>query len=285
MAKRLGPVRHLAITLILLFPIAFANLSYAAGRVFFEDFESYSVGTLPTTKWEKDGTRNLPQVVTSSIDGRFGPHGGSKMMRANWNGTVIFNDPAAYETARLSSWNYNREFLIRLWLRYDADVDLVFGNKVFRLYPGNSIDSFYYAAAMNTNQQLVTYWELIDSVAGPQTFWPQIVGNGNWHKIEIYVLHNTPGNLDGILRIWVDGFMGLNSTNRKTISNGGRWYPMYLMSNWSGAPHDANNHAYWDDIEIFSDTGSGAAGLMSDATICAGSGCALPSPANLRLLP
>ncbi len=46
------------------------------------------------------------------------------------------------------------------------------------------------------------------------------------------------------------------------------------MSNWSNMPgweHGANNHIYWDDIEMYTDTGVGGTGQMSDASIQGGS--------------
>ena len=50
-----------------------------------------------------------------------------------------------------------------------------------------------------------------------------------------------------------------------------RFTDFYITSNWADA-HDAANHIYFDEIEIYSDTGTGATGLMSDATISSGSG-------------
>ena len=95
------------------------------------------------------------------------------------------------------------------------------------------------------------------------------VGDHKWHRIEIYVKHDTDGQ-DGIIRHGVDG-VKIHERLGATDNDGGKWYPWHIMSNWSSNPgweHDANNHTYWDDIEIFSDTGKGeVTGSMADATI------------------
>ena len=273
-------MRSLA-TALLLVLVALPHPSSAAGRVFFEDFESYSVGTLPTTQWQQDLPHNLPQVVTSSLDGIAGPHSGTKMMRANWTSSD-------YESAKLTSWSYNTEFLIRLWVRYDSDVDHVQGNKVFRL-DNFATESFYFDGQMESPPKCVmfSFWEVVagKTITGPpwENFNGGPLGDTQWHKIEIYVKHNQVGQTDGILRVWNDGQIVHDITNIQSVANGAKWFPMFLMSNWSNFAHDNNNHVYWDDIEIFSDTGTGSTGLMSDASICDGAICKPPKPLNLRV--
>jgi hypothetical protein len=262
----------LILALMLLASAVLASLSHAAGRVFYDGFED---GT--TNKWGQDSGRNRCSVVASAIDGR-GPRAGSRMASCNWNGVVAWNDPAAYSTLVLSSWSYSSEFLIRLWVRADNDVDSKFGSKWFRLY--NSSNSYYWDGQMEQSggpifSTLETY--------GSTSYGGARVGDRQWHKIEIYVKQGSSSTF----RLWVDG----NLQHQKTgfSSSTAKWYPMYLMSNWSNNgpawAHDANNHIYWDEIEIFSDSATGATGLMSDASITQGGSTSSPpaAPSSLTL--
>jgi hypothetical protein len=87
--------------------------------------------------------------------------------------------------------------------------------------------------------------------------------------------------------VWIDGGLKQEATHIVTVAPGHQWGPLYLMSNWSNNPgweHGASNHVYWDDIEVYTDAGSGGSGNMSDATISAGSGDAQPAaPKNLTV--
>src|SRR5258705_12922615 len=53
--KRVKHICRLAIALTLLSPLTLVDLSHAAGRIIFDDFESYATGTLPQTLWTQDG--------------------------------------------------------------------------------------------------------------------------------------------------------------------------------------------------------------------------------------
>jgi hypothetical protein len=260
-----------------------ASDSRAAGRVFFDDFES---GNL--SKWSADGGHSMCTVVQAALDGGT-VHGGTHMMQCNWNGIVAWDDANAYSTVVLpqSSWNYNSEFLIRLWVRYDRDVNHTDGGKLLRLDPNDNLESFYIGARMNLGDgPAFIYWELINGAPGPE-FWGSgsALGDQRWHKIEIYVKASTSAN--GIVRAWIDGSLKQEATNIVTVAAGHKWGPLYLMSNWSNNPgweHGASNHVYWDDIEIYTDAGSGASGKMSVATISAGSGGTQPTaPQNLTV--
>jgi hypothetical protein len=258
--------------------VAAAGASHGAGRVFSDDFESGNVN-----KWTADGTRAMCTVVQRGVDAGT-PHGGSHMMQCNWNDTVPWNDPNNYSTVVLPqrAWNYNSEFLIRLWLRYDSDVTHVYGSKVLRLDPNDSLDGLYIIPQMNEPggpAQIV--WEFFNGVQGP-VFWGRgtALGDHNWHKLEIYVKASPTAN--GTARVWIDGSLKLEVTNAVTVAAGHTWGPLYLMSNWSNNPHGANNHVYWDDVEVYTDTGTGASGNMADATITGGTASPNP-PQNLTV--
>jgi len=244
--------------------------------VFSDDFESGNV-----SKWSADGTRSMCTVVQRGVDGG-APHGASGMLQCNWNGVVAWNDPNAYSTVTLpqSAWNYNSEFLIRMWLRYDGDVSHTYGGKVVRLFPDDKLDSFYIISQMtDSGGPAQVVWEALSGVQGPTLWAGGPLGDQHWHKVEIYM--KASPILSGTAKVWIDGRLVQALTNAVTTAAGHTWGPLYLMSNWSSNPgweHGANNHVYWDDVEIFTDTGTGASGSMSDATITGGSGGNVPAP-------
>lgn len=263
------------------------SLTQAAGLVFSDDFESGN-----TSKWVADDTRSKCTVTSSSVDG-VKAKAGNNMLSCNWNGTVAWNDPANYSTLKLSSFNYDREFLLRFHVRYASDVDKVMGNKLLRLYPSDGKNSFYLNAQMEASGgPMFATWETINGVTASSfsgTYWGDGTpfGNGQWHEVEVYIKHNTSGARDGVVKVWQDGSLKQHLSNIVTISSGAKWYPMYLMSNWSnnsGWGHDANNHVYWDNIQIFSDRGSGASGSMADGTISGATTSVVPeAPTDVRV--
>jgi hypothetical protein len=256
------------------------SLSHAAGRVFYDDFED---GT--TNKWSKDDFRNKCAVVTSATDHVAGPYGGSRMLRCNWNGAVAWNDPAAYETLALKSINYSNELFFRIRLRLDKNFDRPGSGSV----PAKILRIFTMAPSYNDMIEVVYDSGSLSSqcVAGGtscQTYWGQgsddTANSGSWHTVEWYFKVST-----GTIKVWHDGILVRNNSGFNF--NGTKWYPFYVGSNFSW-PHDAMNHAYFDNIEIYSDTGSGASGSMADATVSAsGSGSTNPTvpnaPSDLQL--
>jgi hypothetical protein len=255
----------------------------AAGLVFSDNFESGTV-----KKWTQDGKRNLCQVVQKGVDGST-PHGGQQMAQCNWNGTVDWNAPTAYSTLMLppENWPYNQEFLLRLWIKYDHDVSHTFGGKVLRFHPDDELDGYYLIAQMqNPGGPGQSVWESFNGVAGP-TYWgaQMPLGDHSWHKLEIYVKASTTAT--GIARVWFDGVLVQEVKNTVTVAPGKSWGPLFLMSNWSNNPgweHGANNHIYWDDVQLYTDTGSGGSGNLSDASIQGGAaGTAPNAPASVQV--
>jgi hypothetical protein len=248
--------------------------SFAAGLVWSDDFESGN-----TSKWAKDGGRNLCTVVSTAVDGA-APAGGSKMAECNWNGIVSWDNSAAFSTMKLNSWNYSKEFLVRFKVRYASDVDKKFGSKMFRFMTDKG-DNYYMAAQLESaGAPMFSFWETIGGRAGPMTYGDGSAfgADGKWHEVEIYVKQESGST--GVVRVWQDGRVIQQASNLQTITSGGMWYPMYIMSNWSNNgpewAHDADNHVYWDSFEIYSDTGSGASGSLADGTI--GGGGTTPPP-------
>jgi hypothetical protein len=230
----------------------------AAGRVFTDGFEDGN-----TNKWMDDGRGKIP-IVTSSVDGIAGPHSGTHMAGANFTGNNSF--PGLVLNTDVL---YNNELFLRMWERPDGDIhqgDEGSGCsfKLLRFFfaegttyhdyytvAGHPMESFTSAGNAWTNSQFPTYW---GGAAGDHTN-----NKSSWHKVEMYVNQSA-----GIFRVWHDGVMVQNNTGYDF--HGVKWTPFYIQSNGDncGIP---NNHWYLDDFEVYSDTGSGATGLMSDASI------------------
>jgi hypothetical protein len=234
--------------------------SIAAGRVFYDTFDSgtASIGHVqPATAC---------RVVTTAVDGR-APFRGNYQGECNWDGSKVYPD-ATYTAFMLPTWTYTREFFVRVFVRYAADVDVVDGAKFLRLYP-NTGDSFYLGGM--PGRPMFSYFESINGSTGPISYGgDKVFADGNWKRVEVYVKENLPGQTDGVVRVWQDGVIQIDKANIVTVTPNGRWYPLHLMSNWSSNPgweHDANNHVYWDEIEVYSDAGLGGIGSMSDASI------------------
>src|SRR3989344_4064698 len=236
-------------------------------RVFYDGWESGN-----TNLWGQSDFRNKCPVVTSALDGGAVPHG-TRMLRCNWNGVVAWNDPASFEALVLNSWNYSTELLVRFWVRTDtSDFNGLSGPKYFRIGTDSTGSTVSFMAMHVGGGQQGGFYNDTGQIGG--TFWGggSDAANGAWHEVELYVKVHAS---NGAVRLWEDGVMLWEATNTNTILSNG-WTPFFLSSNWSGAEgccdHDTNNHLYWDDFEIFSDSTSGTAatGNLSDASIAVG---------------
>jgi hypothetical protein len=242
-----------------------------ATRVFHDDFEG---GISPS--WVAAG-KTLAASVSVCADAT-GPHAGTGCLEGNWDGTRIFTDPLVRTNAVLEDWDYTSEMFVRLWFRLDANVDPLNGMKIMRLGGGGGGGQMYYNAVDMTGNdayELFQYFETMNYTSGPITYTGGVdAGDLNWHKLEIYIKHNAPGNTDGIVRAWFDGVLELENAACTSVATGETWKQLVLVSNWSSTPPDAVNNIYFDDVEIFSDatTGDACTGSMSDASIQASGG-------------
>lgn len=269
----------LTLTLLLIFV---AEPALADTRVFYDDFESGN-----TNLWAEDHDRC--QVRTASFDGGPGPHAGTYMVSCNSNGVVPYNDSAAYESLSSGVHPYDRELFIRAWLRIDGND---FDRASDRGSPKKFLRIFHWTGENSTYNDIFDTANRGDSltnegVAGGEsfnTYWGTAGDNtnsdtANWHKIEYYFNLNT-----GTIRVWHDGMMVRNDSGLP-LGNA-PWLPVNLASNWSDS-HDATNHVYFDDFEIFSDEtgGTPVTGQLSDASVqVAGSDVIAPaSPTGLMV--
>jgi MYXO-CTERM domain-containing protein len=280
--------RRLLVSISFLSVVLAVDVALGATRVFHDGFE-----TGLSDVWQADGARKKCTVENDSVD-QVAPHSGSSMLECNWNGEVSWDNPEAYRTLVLSTWKYDKEFFIRYWIRYSADVDHAFGNKVMRL-GSQWYNELYLAAQMEQapDAPMFSYFESLGgepgtNIPGPMSYGDgQAFGDGAWHEVEIHIVQNSPGQEDGSVKIWQDGVVKNEGDNLVTVADGMDWYPIYVMSNWSNNPgweHDAANHVYWDDFEIFSDdsTGDPVTGSMLDGTIAAENGTSNPDDAGTR---
>lgn len=269
---------HLITALILLAPLALVDFSYAAGHIFFDDFESYATGTLPTTLWSQFDAHPLCKVVTSSADGVLGPYAGSKMLRCD------STNSNHGENAWLDTSNYTNELFVRARVRIDSAHQLtgVSPRKIMRYDVWHSpylvfrdvfevIGNFGGNAGMS-NQAAWTEVGTAGNVNLP-TYWGDNASDHtmtatSWHTIEYYFNHS-----NSRLKVWHDGVLVRDSTQNGDGKGFGatKWSEFYITYNWEDA-HNAGNYVYFDNFEAFSDNGTGGSGQMSDASISNGSG-------------
>lgn len=239
-----------------------------AGRVFHDGFESGN-----TNLWNQADYRNRCAVVTTAADSGVGPYSGTYMARANWDGTVAWNDPACFESLNVQP-SYTNELFYRCRFRVDNNLTPTGGSatKILRIWYWNgSVQNDLYCVVRSgsgmtnegvaNNTQLDTYYGSYNA--------------GEWNEVEYYISLSSD-----VVKVWFNGSLVRNDSVNTGSSP---WNDFYITSNWEDS-HDATNYIYFDEIEIFSDTGTGGTGSMSDGTITQG-GALLPGPANVRWRP
>ena len=232
----------------------------AASRVFYDGFED---GTADL--WGVDGSHPKGEVLTTAYDGG-AASAGTYFAAINW-------DASTFSALKLNSWSYTNEMFIRMYWRLDSDMDDEDNAKFMRLgFDGGNTDvTFTRSGTTNVKQEWYVAGGLeLNCWASNFSFQDR-----NWHKVEIYIKHDTDGT-DGILSVWKDDILadtGCYPHTGDTFNGSEYWYPWHFPSNWTHAgSHDANNHLYMDEVEIFSDQGTGATGSMADGTIQAAGG-------------
>jgi hypothetical protein len=245
----------------------------AASRVVIDTFEQYSVGATVSN--------GNCKAVASSKDGVQGPYASSKRMaECNWDGIrkqAQWNDPLA-ELEMTYPFDFGTEYLVRMRYRIDADVDKKDGSKLGRL--GDNPEAWTCAFGADQEHIWMSFWG--PSVQVGSTYWGDngpFCDRTQWHTIAFYVRIGNPGKITA----WLDGGKISDFIGETAKSTNGS--PLYVMSNWSvdGHPtwqHDANNHVYWDNIEIFSDlnTGTATTGSLADNSIISSADSGNPPP-------
>jgi len=243
------------------------SVSDAASLMFADSFDTYTTNArlplTPTTNWNTEDSRVSATIVASPTDGLFSPHGGSKMARCRYNGTVPLSDLANFETLAITQDDFaNSEWLMRVWIRLDANFDAT---------PSSS--GAHLLRSLHTSPTTMEFVE--DQITGSTLTGVRVNSSnfdinhfgsalvpGHWYKYERYVNYAT-----GVTKTWWDGVL---TTSSSTWSFAGSVFGnTNLTSNWGSPSPDATNDIYFDDFELFTDrnTGTAVTGLMSDASI------------------
>lgn len=86
--------------------------------------------------------------------------------------------------------------------------------------------------------------------------------SGRWYQLRQYIKMNTPGEYDGVLRVWVDGEQVISKTGLRFRLSGDVGIDHLSFTTFFGggdgswAP-SSDQHAYFDDIHVYSGGGSG----------------------------
>ncbi len=186
------------------------------------------------------------------------------MARCNHDGVVAWSETEEFETLRLDTSDYGSELLVRLRFRADENVDRTCGAplKILRffvlaaahhdMFGGIWCSEGLRNEGVVANEQMATYWGASDT-AGDSTAW---------HTVAYYFNQST-----GAIRVWHDGVLARDEAPAPGFGET-RWEPLYPVST-RGDAHDALNHVYFDEVEVFSDSTSGepAAGEPLDGTV------------------
>ncbi len=230
-------------------------LAYGQGRVLYENF---------------DTTIGQPTDCVAVTVGRDGtPARSGRSLECNWDGTRSWQDSLATQEMEAFA-PANNEKLFSGWFRVDRNVDHVGGSKLMRIgwnTPSEMIISCQFEQGDGAT--------LFASVNNQSSFWgnaQSICGDHQWHRIRVYTSPTT-------IRLWLDNTLLREWTG--TFNFGSGQHGVFFMSNWSSNPgweHDANNNVMWDDIEVFSDTGTGGTGSMREGTMTQGGTTPTPTP-------
>lgn len=252
-----------------------ANGASSASRVFYDGFETGN-----TNLWSQVDFRDKCQAVQSSGDGGAAPQSGAWQARCNFNGTVEWNTGPRFETLHMSP-TFGNEYFLRLYIRTSPNLTSTgalgdnTGPKLLR-YFGGTYAGFLGQEDVNPGTEPV---DLAWSHESPGSSYSQYglgqISRTGWTKYEMYFNKTTDRH-----RIWIDDVLVRDVTSEDLAQFNGE---LDIVSNWSGADgtrvHDDTNYMLFDEIEVFSETGSGANGSLSDGTIVQGGGADTTAPA------
>jgi len=273
------------LTIILL--LCNIDVHAATGRVFYDGFESGSYAT----GWESgfaDGDGTIPAADNQGHDGLHPPVAGSRMMECR------------YGNASTDTWfcryididaMYTNEIFIRLWMRLDTDVQANQGSMahLLRFYSGGSHDILTSmigdGSGNEANTQMITdaLWSLTRPDGSPTyyDFASPGVGDREWHKYELYLNNST-----NTYKIWEDDVLLMSLSDAVINVHFANFLPLH---NWgTPKPTDNNTHFYFDEVEVYSDLGSGTVtGTMAGGDIAldggGGGGASTPGSMDVKL--
>jgi hypothetical protein len=269
------------LALVGLFLVTSAQSASAAGRVFYDGFESGSFGSGWADGYA-DGPGIIPPAGNKGHDNLVLPIAGQRQMEC-W---YIMPDNWYCKYIPISSL-YANEIFVRVWVRLDQDVQTDQGSMshLIRFYGEGSGGATQVVTSLLGGGGTVLFqtdaiWNSVWPSGSPirMPFLPGL-GDRKWHKYEQYI-----NNTTHVYKIWQDDvLMGSLSTSNINVH-----FPAFLpLHNWgSPKPTDNNTHVYFDEVEVFSDLGTGGSGSMANGDITQGgstSTTAPPAPTNLRV--
>jgi hypothetical protein len=215
---------------------------YADSRVFFENFD--------------DGNANEFDSVRGSVVSNYSYSG-------NFCGRGAWNDSNP-EDFVINNFQYEKELFLRFWIRVDSNCEPEEGAKFLRLgFDGGNTDTYH---EINTGNGSIHAPWFTDGIMVLNAYSGNI-GIGEWTKYEVYIKHDT-NNSDGIFRVWINDELvpKYDQLLVDSFDDEEKWYPIHLPSNWVHRGENPN-YVYFDDVEVFSDQGTGAVGEMENGTI------------------
>jgi hypothetical protein len=265
---------HIRITLLCLLALC-ASAAQGAGRVFYDGADSGNLSA-----WNGVSNRGSCSAVTTAADGLTGPLVGNYMIRCNTSVGDV------YEAQSIPPFSMNNEVLYRFHIRLDTNHDRTGGDP--RGSPAKKLRMFYWTGNSSTYND---NYDVADGSTGGMrneglvdgTAWGTYYGdatgdhtqesNSGWHTVELY-WNKSNGNH----KVWHDNVLVLNVTLGSIQGHVGEGGEMELQSNWEDT-HDATNYTYFDEIEVFTDTGSGlASGTLAGGDAVQGGGGADTTP-------
>jgi hypothetical protein len=198
----------------------------AVDTVFFEGFESNTFSV-----WDDQGRAENQSIVTNEA------HSGARSIRFSFplNGeggwlTKFFMP--GYDSLHVSMWvklqagwagdtklvSFTGSRTDNQWSAIGTAGDCPTGTDFFvsALTMDGPATRFYtYHPAMPREGDNVTCWGSsgASGAEGADYFEPTALGAGTWHKVELWVRLNTPGQSNGVMRYWVDGTLRGEWTN------------------------------------------------------------------------
>lgn len=276
MIRQFSSLTIFGITLSLGLFFLSTHSALAAGQVFYDGSEAGN-----TNLWSQVDGRDRCLSVTSGVGGA-SPFAGSRMIECNWNGLVAGGDNDSQLTLGIPNIDFNSEFLIRTKIRCGSDKDNgAFGAKWMRIGDFNAGGDMTAFVFNESNGNVMSFWGTSGELENATDYGSDWCSDVSWHAFEIYVRKHAS---TGQVKVWIDDALEYDRSGDTTQSTG--LWKFHMMSNWSSNPgweHDANNHMYWDEFEVYSDTGTGGTGSLSAGTMTQGTSDTAPPAAPTGL--
>lgn len=95
------------------------------------------------------------------------------------------------------------------------------------------------------------------------------MASGAWHKIEAYLVNNTVGSSNGILRMWIDGVQVLNVSDATYRTDASVHFGAVAVGPWmssSGQGPNLSQTMWMDDMEVHDSMPTGTSRRLNNVT-------------------